>query len=121
MGVILYIMLCGFPPFYNDNIGKLFEHIMKKPHDYPSPEWDPISAEGKDLINKMMEKDPAKRLDAAGCLTHPWVGEDNSKVELHMSAEKLKHFMRRRELRKGIEAVQVLKKMEHLMHAHAPA
>jgi hypothetical protein len=40
------------------------------------------------------------RLDAAGCLTHPWVGEDNSKVELHMSAEKLKHFMRRRELRK---------------------
>jgi hypothetical protein len=29
----------------NDNIGKLFEHIMKKPHDYPSPEWDPISAE----------------------------------------------------------------------------
>lgn len=50
MGVILYIMLCGFPPFYNENLPKLFEHIMKKPHDFPSPEWDPISAEGKDLI-----------------------------------------------------------------------
>ncbi len=117
MGVILYIMLCGFPPFYNENLPKLFEHIMKKPHDFPSPEWDPISPEAKDLLNKMMTKDPHKRLSASDCLAHPWVGEDNAKTPLDASAEKLRHFMRRRELRKGIEAVQALKKMEHLLHS----
>ena len=41
---------------------KLFQQIMKKPHDFPSPEWDPISPEAKDLVNKMLEKDPHKRL-----------------------------------------------------------
>jgi serine/threonine protein kinase len=60
MGIILYIMLCGFPPFYNESMPKLFDDIMKKPHEYPSPEWDPISDDAKDLLNQMMAKDPAQ-------------------------------------------------------------
>lgn len=46
----------------DEQMPKLFEHIMKKPHDFPSPEWDAISPEAKDLVNKMLEKDPHKRL-----------------------------------------------------------
>jgi serine/threonine protein kinase len=48
---------------------RLFDDIIKKPHDFPSPEWDPISQDAKDLLNSMMEKDPEKRLSAADCLT----------------------------------------------------
>ena len=44
MGVILYIMLCGFPPFYDENMTKLFKQVMHKRHDFPSPEWDTVSA-----------------------------------------------------------------------------
>lgn len=46
----------------DEQMPKLFEHILKRPHDFPSPEWDAISPEAKDLVNKMLEKDPKKRL-----------------------------------------------------------
>merc|ERR1711924_567938 len=51
LGVILYILLCGFPPFYNENTGELFKTIKRGTYDFPTPYWDAVSAEGKDLIN----------------------------------------------------------------------
>ena len=57
----------------DEQMPKLFEHIMKKPHDFPSPEWDAISPEAKDLVNKMLEKDPQKRL-----VSHRRLTLDNS-------------------------------------------
>ena len=69
-GVILYIMLCGFPPFYEEELPALFDSIMSANYDYPSPWWDSISKEGKALVSAILTVDPKKRITATGILGH---------------------------------------------------
>lgn len=54
LGVIMYILLCGFPPFYADNDAQLYEKIKRGHFEFLRPYWDPISKEAKDLISKML-------------------------------------------------------------------
>mmetsp|Transcript_34336 Transcript_34336/g.77341 ORF Transcript_34336/g.77341 Transcript_34336/m.77341 type:complete len:502 (-) Transcript_34336:82-1587(-) len=87
LGVVLYIMLCGFPPFYDDSTAVLFKQIRKGEYTFPSPYWDGVSEEAKDLVSKMLVVDPAKRYTAQQCLDHPWIqnaGEASAK-KLHSS------------------------------------
>lgn len=49
-GVIMYILLCGYPPFYNENEAKLFETIISGHYEFHTPYWDDISEDAKDLI-----------------------------------------------------------------------
>lgn len=76
-GVILYIMLCGFPPFYEEELPALFDSILKAKYDFPSPWWDNISsaenAGAKDLVKKILVVDPKKRLDAKSVIQHGWI------------------------------------------------
>eukprot|EP01084_Bolivina_argentea_P133863 236245_1 len=76
LGVILYIILCGFPPFYdeNDDIGKLRRKIKRvlDKYDMSSVYWDMISNEAKDLVGKLLVIDPKKRLTAEQALQHKW-------------------------------------------------
>ncbi|XP_011357955.2 calcium/calmodulin-dependent protein kinase type 1D [Pteropus vampyrus] len=58
IGVIAYILLCGYPPFYDENDSKLFEQILKAEYEFDSPYWDDISDSAKDFIRNLMEKDP---------------------------------------------------------------
>jgi calcium-dependent protein kinase len=60
-GVITYILLCGYPPFYGDNDTQIFESVKVGKFDYPSPEWDDISNSAKDFINKLLQKLPNLR------------------------------------------------------------
>jgi len=64
--VILYTLLCGYKPFISDNDEDLFEKIKTSNYTFPPEEWDDISDLAKDLISKLLEKDPEKRLDAEG-------------------------------------------------------
>ena len=61
-GVILYILLCGFPPFYEEELPALFDQILKGKYDFPSPWWDNISKDAKDLVKAMLTVDPKKRV-----------------------------------------------------------
>jgi len=72
-GVIMYILLCGFPPFYAENNSKLFEKIMAGTYSFPSPYWDKISSSAKDLIKCMLVVDPKKRYSSAQVLEHAWI------------------------------------------------
>ena len=72
-GVIMYILLCGFPPFYSEDTPELFEQIQSGRFDYPSPYWDGVSQEAKDLINRLLVVDPNERLSAVQALEHEWV------------------------------------------------
>merc|ERR1719222_1191188 len=72
-GVILYILLCGFPPFYEEELPALFDQILHARFDFPSPWWDNISKEAKDLVKAMLVIDPAARLTAAQVMEHPFV------------------------------------------------
>jgi len=73
IGVITYILLCGFPPFYGNTDQQIFEKILKAEYDFPSPDWDPISNEAKDFIRKILIHDPAKRPTAAEALESVWI------------------------------------------------
>ena len=73
IGIILYVMLCGFPPFYNENNQALFKSIQDVDYEFPSPYWDDISEAAKDLVRKLLVKDPKQRLTAVQILEHPWI------------------------------------------------
>ena len=61
IGVVLYILLCGYPPFYDEDNAILFEKIKSGKFDFPSPVWDNISDEPKDIIRHLLVVDPKKR------------------------------------------------------------
>ncbi|XP_078447776.1 calcium-dependent protein kinase 2-like [Wolffia australiana] len=75
-GIILYILLSGVPPFWGETEKKIFDSIMRDDINFDSDPWPSISTGAKDLIRKMLERDPVKRLTAAQVLEHPWIRED---------------------------------------------
>mmetsp|Transcript_42856 Transcript_42856/g.31301 ORF Transcript_42856/g.31301 Transcript_42856/m.31301 type:complete len:115 (-) Transcript_42856:111-455(-) len=71
-GVILYVMLCGFPPFYGENDMEVFQKVIKYEYDFNDEPWDTISFAAKDFVQKLLC--PAdKRLSAKEALKHPWL------------------------------------------------
>jgi len=77
-GVIMYILLCGYPPFYNENDGRLFESIMAGQYEFHSPYWDNISVQAKDLIRKLLVVNPQQRLTADQAAEHEWFKMDKA-------------------------------------------
>ena len=78
IGVIVYILLCGFPPFYGDNDAQMFKRIKAGQYKFLSPYWDPISADAKDFVKNLLVVDPRKRMTAAEALNHRWLGRTGS-------------------------------------------
>ncbi|CAH8345862.1 unnamed protein product [Eruca vesicaria subsp. sativa] len=72
-GIILYILLCGVPPFWAETEKGIFEEIIKGEIDFESQPWPSISESAKDLVRKLLTKDPKKRISAAQALEHPWI------------------------------------------------
>ena len=72
LGVILFVFLCGYPPFEGDNNKEIFRNVVKQPLTYDPADWNTISDQAKDLVTKMLQKDPKKRITAQQCLDHPW-------------------------------------------------
>jgi len=73
VGVILYILLCGFPPFYAEGEAELIARVRTGVFEFTSPYWDSISEDAKDLICSCLSLDPAERPTPAAALRHPWV------------------------------------------------
>jgi calcium/calmodulin-dependent protein kinase I len=91
LGVIIYVMLCGFPPFYDEDNDKMFELIKKGNYDFPSPYWDEISSSAKDLISKLLVVDPKRRLSADEVLNHEWlIGKTTPKKPMDDLPNKIK-------------------------------
>ncbi|CAA3024976.1 calcium-dependent protein kinase 1-like [Olea europaea var. sylvestris] len=75
-GVILYILLCGVPPFWGENEQSIFDAVLRGHLDFSSDPWPSISSSAKDLVKKMLQADPRHRLTAVEVLQHPWMKED---------------------------------------------
>ena len=71
-GVILYILLCGYAPFYGENDKEIYKQVLKGEYDFPKEEWQNVSEEAKNLIKKMLEKDTKKRITALDALQDKW-------------------------------------------------
>lgn len=73
IGCVLYTMLCGFPPFYDESISALTHKVARGHFAFLSPWWDPISEDAKDLIRGLLCVDPRKRYTVGQVLRHPWL------------------------------------------------
>ena len=65
--------LCGFPPFYDDDNLVLFEKIKKGQYEFPSPSWDNISPDAKNIIKSLLVVEPTDRMNPDDLLKHPWI------------------------------------------------
>jgi len=105
LGVMVYILLCGYPPFSGscgDNCGwkegggcnecqmRLFDNIMDGHFDFPSRDWDHISGDAKDLITNLLVKDAKKRMSASDLMQHPWLL--NNRVTELQTPERLRSY-----------------------------
>lgn len=105
VGVILYILLCGYPPFYAENNEDLYTIIKNGDYDFPDPYWTEISSAAKDLIRKLLQVNPKKRLTAVQVLEHPWIsgnaapsrafgGGHTQHLKLLQARKKFRHAVR---------------------------
>jgi serine/threonine-protein kinase RCK2 len=83
-GVMLYSMLCGFPPFYSEDRPALARQIRRGEYRFHSPYWDGVSFGAKDLVASLLVVDPARRHTCHRSLQHPWI-----KKAVEASSQKL--------------------------------
>eukprot|EP00299_Pterocystis_sp_00344_P009189 c3775_g1_i1.p1 GENE.c3775_g1_i1~~c3775_g1_i1.p1 ORF type:complete len:366 (+),score=73.30 c3775_g1_i1:42-1100(+) len=98
LGVILYIVLCGYPPFQHEQQAKLFKQILKADYQFHSPWWDNVSAEAKDLVSKLLVVDSTQRLSPQEALRHPWM--TNTASGSTVNIKKLQEYVRKLHKRK---------------------
>lgn len=86
LGVIVYVLLCGYPPFSNPtgDQEKLFDLILSAEYDFPEEHWEFISEDAKNIIIRMIEPDTDMRLSAEEVLDHPWLGVSETFFSLHL-------------------------------------
>lgn len=73
LGCVLYTLLCGFPPFYDESIQVLTEKVARGQYTFLSPWWDDISKSAQDLVSHLLTVDPDKRYTIEQFLGHPWI------------------------------------------------
>uniref|UniRef100_A0A673W5Z2 Calcium/calmodulin-dependent protein kinase IV n=1 Tax=Salmo trutta TaxID=8032 RepID=A0A673W5Z2_SALTR len=101
VGVITYILLCGFEPFFDDRGDQyMFKRILNCEYEFVSPWWDNVSLNAKDLVRKLIVQDPKKRLTTLQALQHPWVtGKAVNSAHMDTAQKKLQEFNARRKLK----------------------
>ncbi|XP_027331032.1 calcium-dependent protein kinase 17-like isoform X2 [Abrus precatorius] len=95
IGVMLYILLSGVPPFWAESENGIFKAILRGHVDFTSDPWPSISPAAKDLVRKMLNSDPKQRLTAYQVLNHPWIKEDGEAPDTPLDnavLNKLKQF-----------------------------
>ncbi|XP_067414927.1 calcium/calmodulin-dependent protein kinase type 1G [Emydura macquarii macquarii] len=124
IGVITYILLCGYPPFYEETESKLFEKIKEGYYEFESPFWDDISESAKDFICHLLEKDPNERFTCEKALRHPWIAGNTAlyhDIYPSVSAQIQKNFAKSK-WRQAFNAAAVVRHMKKLhMNCHAGA
>lgn len=104
LGVVLYIVLCGYPPFPFEPSADLIGAIVNGRYSFPAGEWDHVSQDAKDVVRRMLEVDPMKRITPGEALEHRWVAQSQSTCDL--PNRKLKSFNARRKLKASMFAVR---------------
>uniref|UniRef100_A0A0R3S6H6 Protein kinase domain-containing protein n=1 Tax=Elaeophora elaphi TaxID=1147741 RepID=A0A0R3S6H6_9BILA len=106
IGVITYILLCGYPPFYDENDANLFAQIIRGEYEFDSPYWDEISESAKDFISHLMCCDPEQRYTCHQALAHPWINGDTAGTkDIHcLVASHLKKSLAKRNWKKAFNA-----------------
>lgn len=116
-GVILYILLGGYPPFIESNQRELFRKIRKGDYEFHPEYWQNVSAEAKELISALLTVDPGKRLAADQALENKWIRGDDSDLEkkdLGPNLKELKKFNAKRKFKAAVYGVMASNKLQSL-------
>lgn len=119
VGVILYILLSGYPPFFAESQPKIYNLILNEPYNFDPSYWAHISDDAKDLISKLLTKNPRKRISAREAKGHRWmaraVGYDKSLgVEYQ---KRIQRFRAVQKLRAGVTTMLAVCRMVRIMNA----
>lgn len=116
IGVISYILLCGYPPFYDENDANLFAQILKGEFEFDSPYWDEISDSAKDFIRNLMCVNVEKRFTCRQALGHPWIsGNAASNKNIHGTvSEQLKKNFAKSRWKQAYHATTVIRQMQRM-------
>jgi len=95
-GVIMFVLLCGYPPFYGDTDAQVLQKVRRGEFTFVKEDWKSISVDAKDLITNLLKMDPTARFTAGQALTHPWV-KDHAPQATHVNlqesfVDKLRNF-----------------------------
>ncbi|XP_069748873.1 calcium/calmodulin-dependent protein kinase type IV isoform X2 [Narcine bancroftii] len=120
VGVITYILLCGFEPFYDERGDQyMYKRILNCTYDFVSPWWDEVSLNAKDLVSNLVLLDPKKRLTTYQSLQHPWVtGKAANFVHMNHAQRKLQEFNARRKLKAAVKAVVASSRLGGTSHTN---
>jgi len=113
VGVICYVLLSGLSPFMGNSDLETMTNVTKAIYDFDDESFDPISAEAKDFISKLLIKDPNRRLKPNDCLNHKWLAKTPVKKgkTTKLSKTKLKKYVVRRRWQKAVTAIMALRRM----------
>lgn len=114
-GVVLYILLGGYPPFHDENEPRLFKKIAHGIYDFDDEVWDKVSDEAKDLIKKLLTVEPSKRLNATEALRHEWFSTDKLYPDLAGTRRNIARTYRKR-LKAAVIAVVAQGRVKNLMN-----
>lgn len=117
-GVILYILLGGYPPFHDENQRALFKKIIKGDYEFHHDYWSGVSDEAKQLIQGLLTVDPKLRLTVDQALAHPWLGKAEellASTDLQSNLKVLKKYIATRKLKKSVQAIIAVNRMSRLL------
>ncbi|XP_063225037.1 calcium/calmodulin-dependent protein kinase type IV-like [Bacillus rossius redtenbacheri] len=117
LGVVMYIMLCGFEPFWDD-AGEvaMCQRVVDGDFSFLSPWWDDVSASAKDLISQLLQAEPGRRPTATQALAHPWVrGETPASTHMAAAVKRLREFNARRKFRAATHVVLATQRARYLI------
>jgi calcium/calmodulin-dependent protein kinase I len=116
VGVITYILLCGYPPFHDDDQAALFALIKKGAYEFESPYWDHVTEDAKGFLRRMLVVDAGARATASELLDDAWiVGDHVPNTHLESAITELKSFNARRKFRAAVKTVQTIRRLSTLI------
>ena len=117
LGVILYILLGGYPPFHDEDQAVLFQRIKAGVYEFHEEFWSGVSPEAKDLIAKLLVVNPLERLTATQALHHPWFLTDEERLAtltLDSAQAEMRKFQAKKRFKKGVNAIRAINRMKNL-------
>lgn len=104
LGVVLYILLCGLPPFWGDTEEEIFKMVLKSDLDFKTAPWPSVSEQAKDCVRQLLDRNVSKRITAAQVLQHPWLtqqGLQSDKPLDNVVIERMRQFAGMTKLKKA--------------------
>jgi len=107
LGVLAYILLCGYPTFYAERQEEMYRQIRAGVYEFHADTWSAISPAAKDLVARLLVVDDTRRLDMRGVLAHPWVASNTTTSHLPATLDNLRRFNARRKIKAAAAAVRL--------------